>query len=199
MRQGLVDWLRAKSGDTAAVARDLPLYCDVIWRPDFCRVPAGGSAGLTDGRARIDAECSLFTDCPKADIAIEPASGATGIVIAVGAFEGSFLSLSVGLPAAHLSGHSPRRVLSLAMVVGADEPAPPLARLNQRYGAATTTVLDPMRPDGAGLLAEFETSELGPTEGAPDALWIDVFFHAPAGRRIEVRDLIVARRHMAEV
>lgn len=194
---------RKAPADGARSARPIPapLIADRRWRPESWHT--AWSRPEWQGRAapwQFDAETSLHHDCPTAAITARQTvnAGAPGVEIEVGAFEGSYLSLAVGLPALILGGLQERHLIGVRAEMSDILPLQVYARLNLRHGPNLAQVVQAMQVDGPNLLADFDLGGQGLNDRALREGWLDLMFDAPAHRRIRIADLTLHRRPRAQ-
>ncbi|MEM7491423.1 MAG: DUF6478 family protein [Pseudomonadota bacterium] len=205
---GLIPGRRTAPSDASPEAPNRPIpqppQCDWAWRPApwVGALPPGRWDDVPDG-LKLAEGVRLFHDCPLGEIVVsQTGSDAPGLVVAVGAFEGSFLSLAMDMP--HAAATSLRRshIVGIAAEVDMDGGAGLFARLNIRQGPNTDQMVGTMdrgaRPDGPMAVA----FDLGFDDINPAKLshaWIDVIFGEPRGMVARIADLTLTRRPRADI
>nr|WP_256500062.1 DUF6478 family protein [Limimaricola litoreus] len=174
---------------------------DWAWRPEAWAgatpgagpLPAASGAGLCGG-------VQLFHDATAPDLQIErPAPDPQGpwpLRLCAEGFDGSFLSLAIALPEAALVGLERRHLLGIDVDLGAQGAPRSFARLNLRQGPNSETLLRSL-PLGEPTGTEFDLWGIDTAPERVESGWIDLIFEAPLPARIEIRDLVIARRPRA--
>ncbi len=190
----------------------VPPGSDWAWRPGAFRAPgiALPAGRLAPGQSLGDG-LTVFHDCPAQDVTLAaPArqgsrGGASraaprGIVIEVGQFTGTYLSLVMDLPAPVARSLTRRHLLSLRADLALSGPTDGYARLNLRHGPNTDTVVRKVvlgpAPDtrGSGLGADFDLATVAFDANRLTAAWVDLILSQPAGLQIDLRDIVLSRR-----
>ncbi|MGR3465900.1 DUF6478 family protein [Limimaricola sp.] len=191
--------LRAPATGAGRAASPLRLPgADWAWRPG-----AWAGAGPEAGPLSAPAGCELgdgvrlFHDADAPDIRIARPGGGAGAARPLGfdlpGFDGGFLSLAIALPGAALAGLGRHHLLGIDVAFGAARPARVFARLNLRQGPNAEALLRSL-PETEQTGTEFD---LWPTETDParvDEGWIDLIFEPPLPARLDIHDLVIARR-----
>nr|WP_306467284.1 DUF6478 family protein [Limimaricola sp. G21655-S1] len=172
---------------------------DWAWRPG----PWGGAVGSTDPVANAtDLGCNvrLFHDAAQGEVWLDRGTDDTGAMhplqLGLDGFDGGFLSLAIALPKGTLAGLERRHLLGLDLAWTARDMPRAYARLNLKQGPNSETLLRDLPRDGVSG-TEFDLWPLGIEPERVDTGWIDLIFEAPLPTRIEIRDLVVARRPRA--
>lgn len=190
---------------------DLPPGTDWRWRPPmFCgAAQTAGMAGPDSGQ-RLGGEVSLWHDCPQRALILRQCRNrrATdlapyGMRLEVLGFTGSYLSLSLDLPADARQGLGLAHVLRLDCVLQAERPITVYARLNLSQGPNTAQMLrqlgDPIGDWPASRLTEFDLAYAGLTERDIGKVWLDLIFEAPHMNAVTLSDAVLSRHPRAEV
>lgn len=172
---------------------------DWAWRPG----PWGGAVGSTDPVANAaDLGCNvrLFHDAAQGEVRLDRGTDDTGAMhplqLGLDGFDGGFLSLAIALPKGALAGLERRHLLGLDLAWTARDMLRAYARLNLKQGPNSETLLRDL-PQYGVTSTEFDLWPLGIEPERVDTGWIDLIFEAPLPTRIEIRDLVVARRPRA--
>lgn len=175
------------------------------WRPAPWRRPLDqqGFAGRP-APWFFGADVSLHSDCPLGEIAARQIRNSHiespapyGLQVDVFGFQGKFLSLVLNLPADVCKGLSGHHLISMDMLVQAEQPGTIYARLNVRHGPNTEQITREVAWDQDRRTASFDLSGHAIDEGSVGRLWIDIFFESPALSSVTVRELTVSRRPRA--
>ncbi len=184
-----------------------PLGTDWSWRPNLWKLPSDrkGLASVPR-KARMDEQMTLFHDCDQSEIAMQQVRNRRdkdlapfSMAIEVFDFQGSFLSLSVELPADAATNLTGQHLMRVDTVVESERPAVVFARLNIQHGPNTEQVLrqlDLSRPEAA---VEFDLAHLHLNERRIEKLWLDLILEQPAMNRVILRDLTFCRHHRADL
>jgi len=188
-------------------AMQRPATADWAWRPDLWRMPIdlAGLAPVENG-CEINGETRLYHDSAITETAVRQLRNARPEDLAPFAlridslgFQGSFLSVSVGLPQAALTGLRLTHLIRVEALVESERPTHLKARLNVKHGPNVEQSVADM-PAGAALrVAEFDLAHSRINDRRIEQAWLDIFFDPPAMNRIDVRDLTMSRRPRAEL
>ncbi|MGZ9808925.1 DUF6478 family protein [Pseudoroseicyclus sp. H15] len=210
--------LRHHLGEVIATADDrLPLHrlgsaeperppgCDWAWRPRLWQSATAdpGLAGA-ESRSAIGDDITLFHDCPRAEIILrqtrqEGGPAPYGLGMEVFAFEGSFLSLVLELPAAAGAGLGKRHLVRLKLDVTCEEPLEIFARLNIRHGPNTEQIVREIPPGAGPAEVEFDLAYSALNEKRIERLWLDLIFERPHMNRVTLSDVTLLRHPRAEL
>ncbi|WP_371155706.1 DUF6478 family protein [Jannaschia sp. 2305UL9-9] len=184
---------------------DRPAQCDWAWRP------APWAAGMTPSTidhvapgTRLGVGVALHHDCDHADLSLSQAAGDVphAITLRVGAFDGSFLSLALDLPADGAMTLRRHHVVILTLRMLVPHPGPMFARLNIRQGpnvdqlvTGVAPSVDPTTP----VLAEFDLGFLHVKPARLEGAWVDLTFDPRGDTSIRIEDLTVTRRPRADL
>lgn len=203
-----------KASDLRLEAREAALAprrtdgADAAWRPSLWRQRQAPTAAADRGQQVLDGETALYHDCPLAEVWARQIAnpGPSGqapfaLVTETYAFSGSYLSVSVRLPAQLTTGTSARHILVLDLAPRTEVPLTLLARLNLAQGQDALQLTQTVgAPDVQGIArTEFDLGHAGLGDRDIREMWIDIFFQSPANNRIVLGDLVVARRTRAEL
>ncbi len=157
----------------------------------------GGISGTVLTGTELAPRVNLHHDASTAEMEISAADG--GLGLAFGAFDGSFLSLALGLPEDGLRGLGRNDLVRIALRSESAEPFKAYARLNLAYGPNTEQIVRMLEIGNGESFAEFDIfySEFDP-QRASNA-WIDVIFNEPSGRRFTLSDAVILRRVRASL
>jgi hypothetical protein len=184
-----------------------PPGSDWVWRPALWRA-ARSPSGIAPARGEeaIDAEVTLFHDAGAGEVVLRQGRNDRpqdlapfGLALEVFGFDGRFLSLSVRLPEAAVTGLRLSHLFRVAAAVESEHPLTSTVRLNVRHGPNTAEMIAELAPDGGERAAEFDLAQAGISERRIERAWIDLIFLAPAMNRIDIRDLTLSRRPRAEL
>lgn len=185
-----------------------PLCADWLWRPDLWTRPCLSGPVPVEGTGQaLVPGVSLFHDATAASATIAQtatpdADAPHGLAMDVGAFDGSFLSLALDLPAGGIAGISRRHLLGVSFRLDAPPAAKVFARFNLRHGPNTETLLRelPETREATGRIpVEFDLAYIEMNERRVTAAWIDVIFQQPAQTGFRIDDLVLYRRPRAEL
>lgn len=190
--------------DTASAAA-LPPGTDWAWRPGPWQLPVADLDTVVAG-ASLAAGASVWHDGAPGGISLRqgPARDASrALRIETDAFGGSFLSLSLDLPAAALLGLTRSNLLRVDARAEVAPPARLYARLNVCHGPNTEVMLRHMGDGAPGtvsaMLAEFDLYECPMNERRLQKIWLDLIVERPGGQPVVLHDVIVSRQLRAEV
>ena len=205
---------RAAPASAALQSRQFPPGSDWFWRPAILDRPIHPPALVAPvSGQQLAPDVALWHDCPHRALILrqQPNRGATdlagyGLRLEVMGFAGSYLSLSLDLPAQARENLSQHHVLRLETMLQAERPASLYARLNIAQGVNTETILrglgDPLDGNGgAGTGARAVEFDLGYADlqrRPVDKLWLDLIVEAPHMNALLLSDLIMSRHCRAE-
>ncbi|WP_235923979.1 DUF6478 family protein [Pseudoroseicyclus tamaricis] len=196
---------RRETPGAAGIAR--PAGCDWAWRPALwaSRLPEPGRAGVSSRQA-LGEEVTLFHDCPLGEVILRQVPGRAdgegaphALSMEVFAFEGSFLSLVLELPAEAGQGLGKRHLVRLRLVTEAERPVEVFARLNVRHGPNTEQIVREIPPGSGTAEVEFDLGYSRLNEKLIERLWLDLIFDRPAMNRVLLRDVTLLRHPRAEL
>lgn len=191
----------------SARAMGLPAGTDWAWRPD----PWARAITLPDPAPRVSPAplapgTTLFHDGERAGLALQQEANAAtattapyGLVIEVSDFDGSFVSLSLDLPAGATDGLLLRHIIRLDALIESSRPLGAFARLNIKHGREVEQLPQAFRPDGSASVIEFDLAPLRIDERQIERLWIDLILEQPAMNRVTLREVIASRLPRAEI
>jgi len=184
-----------------------PLGTDWSWRPDLWRGPLS-RPGLASAprKAPMDRQVTLFHDCPLAEIGMRQTRNTSdkdlapfGLMTEVFGFEGSFLSLSVELPADAVQGLTKQHLMRVDILIEDERPIEVFARLNIQHGPNTEQVLRKLDRSAAASPVDFDLAHLPLNERRIEKTWLDLIFENPRMNRVVLRDLTFCRHHRADL
>ncbi len=184
-----------------------PLGTDWSWRPDVWREPLT-RPGLASAprKARMDGQVTLFHDCGFAEISMRQIRNRRdkdlapfSLSVETFAFAGSFLSLSIELPAVAATGLTRQHLMRVDCLVETERPTKIFARLNIQHGPNTEQVLRELDPSDSLASVDFDLAHLTLNERRIEKLWLDLIVEQPEMNRIVLRDLTLCRHHRADL
>ncbi|MFT3688057.1 DUF6478 family protein [Paenirhodobacter sp.] len=168
-----------------------PLGCDWIWRPVLAE--AEECVALPSGTP-VAPGVTLFHDAARPGLILRRTGD--GVLCETEGFDGSFVSLSIDLPLAGVTGLSRTHVVRA--IVPADTGAARLfCRLNLRHGPNVEQLLRGL-PEGGGTAA-FDLAYTRMNEKRLEQVWLDVILEAPRRGRALLHDLVVLRHPRADI
>lgn len=194
---------RAASGLQAAPGTlPAPPGTDLIWRLRLVSEPfSAGEMVDPESGQRLGVDAALWHDSRAGGLRLRQAAGdGVGaphhLSIDLADFGGSYLSLSVDLPAQALSGLSQAHILRMDAVIRLDLPLRVYARLNVRHGPNTEEILRDLPMSGQHPpeqpVVEFDLAATDLNEKRLEKIWLDLIFEQPQGR-IMLGDFILSR------
>ena len=191
-------------------ALHLPGGTDWRWRPGFMagRISPRGLAAPENG-GQLGEGAAVWHDCPERALILEQVAttGATdlspfGLRLEVFGYAGSFLSLSIDLPASALQGLTRSHILRLETGVLAERAIRVYARLNIGHGPNIDEVTLQLHSFEPGLysrqVTEFDLAYTQMNERRLEKIWLDLIFEAPRMNAVEIRELFFSRHLRAE-
>ena len=159
--------------------------------------PAATGTGLAPG-------ASLYHDgeADRLGARLWPTPGAAarfGLVIDTTDFTGSYLSVSLALPAAALSGMTSQSLFRAAFDLSMDRPLSAYVRLNVRHGPNTEQLVRALDLERGQMAEEFDLFYADLLPETVSELWVDLIFERPELTRIDIRDAILSRRPRASL
>jgi len=184
-----------------------PVGTDWYWRPPVFRAGlARPGLAPTPRKAPVDDHATMFHDCPLGEIAIrqlrnvqEQDLAPFGLAMDVFSFEGSFLSLSLELPADAAQALTRQHVMRIDTRIDRERPVAAFARLNIQHGPNTEQVLRQMDLENAHVTLDFDLAHVPLNEARIEKIWLDLIFEHPGMNRIVLRDLTFCRYHRADL
>ncbi len=181
---------------------------DWAWRPEAFRYRAKvpGVAAAASGAA-IDEAIRLFHDCDRSELTLRQTRNGReedlspfGLELDVFAFDGSFLSLAVDLPAEAAQNLRRDHIVRVDLDCALERPLEVFLRLNIRHGPNTEQVVRELpRGRAEASTVEFDLAYTRLNERRSERMWLDIIFERPQMNRIWLRDLTFARRLRAEI
>lgn len=178
-----------------------------LWatRPDPWSTPieTPESAHLTSG-TQIGALVSLYHDAKEAAVDVlqspapETSSSAYQLSLDVGAFDGAYLSLALGLPDDQIRRIQRTDLIRLDLTFTSLIPLTTVARANVKIGPNTETIVREIDQTRAAGVVEFDLFYAELDAQKISDVWIDLIFERPAGNAIAIRDLRLSRRPRAQ-
>ncbi|MFT4013378.1 MAG: DUF6478 family protein [Paracoccus sp. (in: a-proteobacteria)] len=201
---------KATLSRAALAALPLPGGTDWRWRPGFMagKITPRGIAAPQSG-TRLGDRAAVWHDCAERALILEQVQNprATdlspyGLRLEVFGFSGSFLSLSIDLPAEALDGLTRNHVLRLEAMFLVERPINVYARLNIGHGPNTEEMLQLLRGMEEGLqsqqVVEFDLAYTEMNEKRLEKIWLDLIFEAPRMSAVETRELFFSRHLRAD-
>ena len=185
----------------------MPIGTDWVWRPDPWRRPLAEVGMIATGpRTPFGDDLALYHDCPLGEVILrqirnrqEADRAPYGLVLDTFGFQGSFLSLALGLPDVAITGLTARHLIEVQVLMQCEVILPAFARLNLRNGPNVAQVVSALTAGPAGpALAEFDLAYSGIAQHPVEKVWLDLIFNNPAMTRVNLRDVVVSRRPRAE-
>ncbi len=182
-----------------------PIGTDWNWRPELWRGPITprGQATVASGMA-LGGQVTVFHDCRIPELTCRQISNTGkfdlapfGLCMDVFRFDGSFLSLSIALPAEAITGLGKRHVLRMDAIIETERPLDIFMRLNIRHGPNTERVVRAMPPPEHEQVTEFDLAYTELNEKRIETAWVDVILEEPELNRIILRDITFSRRPRA--
>ncbi|MFW8594011.1 DUF6478 family protein [Cribrihabitans neustonicus] len=179
------------------------------WRPDlWCRPLAERGIASAAPATRLNGGVQLFHDCPRAELSLRQLRNTRpedlapfGLRMDVFEFDGSFLSLSIDLPAGAADGLTRGHLVQLGCALEAEHPLDIFARLNIEHGPNTEQIVRELPQPGQtqSALVEFDLAYSRLNEKRTGKIWLDLIFEAPEMNQIVLRDLTLARLRRAAI
>lgn len=205
------------SDSMAASARNslsrmqLPAGTDWRWRPQVMQAPNEVTAlAAPESGCRLSPEVALFHDCPHRALILRQTRNARAtdlteyaLALEVLGFGGSYLSLSLALPAEARAGLGRQHIIRLEAVLEAERPIAVYARLNIQQGPNTEKLLrkmgEPIIGDSCKRLVEFDLGYAALSARTVEKAWIDLILEAPHMNAVTLRDVVVSRHLRAQI
>lgn len=201
---------KAAVSRAALDALPLPGGTDWRWRPGFMAgqiTPRGISAPETG--TRLGDRAGVWHDCAERALILEQVQNprATdlspyGLRLEVFGFSGSFLAISVDLPAEAMVGLSRNHILRLETTLVLERPMNVYARLNVGHGPNVDELLQMLRGMEGGLqsqqVVEFDLAYTEMNEKRLERIWLDLIFEKPRMSAVEMRELFLSRHMRAD-
>lgn len=182
-----------------------PHDCDWAWRPELWRaiLPKPGLVAAPN-KGTIGSEITLFHDCETSEITLrqlrnqrEEDLAPYGLHLDVLNFDGSFMSLVLGLPAEACQGMSRGHLMRIDFIVEMEYPIEIFARLNVQHGPNSEQLVRELPLSGGDRFVEFDLAYTKLNEKRVERAWVDLIFERPSLNKIILRDLTFARRPRA--
>ncbi len=184
-----------------------PLHTDWSWRPAIWSGPIRpiGAVALS-GSTQIGTEATLFHDCSRSEVTLRQKRNTKsddlapyGAAIDVFAFDGSYLSLVLELPADAVDGLSRNHIVRLATRITTERPLEFFARLNVQHGPNTEQVVREVPLGERDRVVEFDLAYSQIRERHLERAWVDLIFERPAFNEIRIEDVSLTRRPRANL
>lgn len=197
---------------TAPITRlDLPPGTDWHWRPLVLRGRIDPAA-LTEpvNGQQLGDELSLYHDCPHRALILRQHRNrrATdhapyGLTLEMLGFAGSYLSLSLGLPAELGLDLGPHHVIRFDTTLHSERAIVVYGRLNIAQGPNTGTILrqmgHPIDGRDSRRMIEFDLCYAELSARPVDKVWLDLIFEAPYMNAVGLSDAVLSRHPRAEM
>lgn len=182
-----------------------PHGTDWWWRPDAWRLPlpAPGMASVASRTVLADG-VTLFHDCIRSELSLRQVRNTResdlapyGLRMDTFAFDGSFLSLAIGLPPEAAVGMTRDHLLRVDTIIETEKPIEIFARLNVRHGPNTEQLVRELPLNEQDVMVEFDLAYSRLNEKRIEHIWLDLIFEAPDMNQVVLRDLTFARHPRA--
>ncbi|MDO5658242.1 MAG: DUF6478 family protein [Paracoccus sp. (in: a-proteobacteria)] len=196
---------RGAQSRAALSALPLPGGTDWRWRPGFLsgRIAPTGMASPENGAALGDS-ARVWHDCAEHALMLRQVQNmrATdlagyGLQMEVMGFSGSFLSVSVDLPAEALIGLTKNHIVRLESAIEIESEMDIYARLNIGNGPNTDELLRHLGGMRAGQVnhhvTEFDLAYTEINENRLEKIWLDLIFEGPVMNAVQLRELVFSR------
>lgn len=204
--------LRLDGAQRSADLLNLPQGTDWRWRPSFLstRISPSGIAAPAS-QTRLGEEAAVWHDCAASALILRqiPNRSASdlapfGLQLETLGFSGSYLSVSVDMPAESLVGLTRSHIVRLDMTVSVERPISIYGRLNIGHGPNTDDLLRHLGdltpgPDPETKTIEFDLHYIPMNEKRLEKLWLDIIFEAPQMNSVRIRDLFLSRHLRADM
>ncbi|WP_375174386.1 DUF6478 family protein [Pseudooceanicola sp.] len=184
----------------------VPHGTDWSWRPALWRapLPVPGLASVAS-RSRLGGEVTVHHDCIRSELSLrqrrntrEEDLAPYGLSMDVFAFDGTFLSLVVDLPAEVLTDLRKNHLIRLSTSIEVEKPIEIFARLNITHGPNTEQIVRDLPLNRAETMVEFDLAYSGLNEKRLEKAWLDLIFEDPQMNQIILHDVTFARCPRAE-
>lgn len=182
-----------------------PMGTDWAWRPPLWSAPIAQPELALADRSALDSVATVFHDCRLGEVGVRQVRNRRGDGIApfgvqmdVFAFEGSFLSIVLDLPAESVRGLRLKHVIRLDAAVEIERPLRIFARLNVKHGPNTEQVVRELPLHQDEVSVEFDLAYTKMNEARAEKMWLDLIFENPQMNQVVMRDLTLIRRPRAE-
>ena len=189
-------------------AMQLPLYTEYSHRPELWRGPITRKGDVAvQTKSQIGSEATLFHDCEISELTYRQVRNTDeedlapfGLRLDVFRFDGTFLSLTVQMPAEACKGLSTRHLVRLDCQFDLEKPLEIFARLNIKHGPNLEQVVREIPlGDEHGAAVDFDLAYTKLNEKRVEDMWVDLIFEGPEMNQIVVRDLTLSRRPRSEL
>ncbi|MDE3120235.1 MAG: hypothetical protein KGK00_00555 [Paracoccaceae bacterium] len=184
-----------------------PEGADWSWRPEpwRARLPVPGMAEIGN-RTEAAPGVTLFHDCRLSELSLrqirnqrEADLAPFGMRLDVFRFDGSFLSLAIGLPPAAVAGLRRKHIIRLDTIVEVEKPLEIFARLNVKHGPNVEQIVRELPLGAQEVMVEFDLAHTQMNEKRVEGMWVDLIFEGPRMNQITLRDVTLCRRPRAEL
>ncbi len=177
------------------------------WRPQIWRGPlAQKGRAAVPNQTPIGDEVTVYHDCKISELTVrqlrntkEEDLAPFGLRLDVFRFDGSFLSLALGLPKAACDGMQRRHLVRLNANIEVEKPLEIFARLNIKHGPNTAQVVVELPINDDEVSVEFDLAYSDLNEKRIENMWLDLIFEGPEMNQIILRDLTLCRYPRAEL
>jgi hypothetical protein len=182
-----------------------PHGTDWSWRPELWRgpMPVPGYSSVPS-KTKLGSEVELFHDCDFSELSLrqlrnqrEEDLAPFGLRMDVFKFDGSFLSLAIGLPPEAAVGMTRDHLLRVDTIIETEKPIEIFARLNVRHGPNTEQLVRELPLNEQDVMVEFDLAYSRLNEKRIEHIWLDLIFEAPDMNQVVLRDLTFARHPRA--
>lgn len=184
-----------------------PLHCDWAYRPELWRGPLSrASKSSVASKTDIGSEATVFHDSSLSEITVRQLRNANesdlapyGVKLDVLGFDGSFLSLVIGLPQSAVDGLKRNHLVRLTIAAESEAPVKMFARMNVQHGPNTEQLVRALPLDDKETIVEFDLAYTNLSEKRVDRMWVDIVVENPEMNQVILRDVTFSRRPRAEV
>ncbi|MEL7461352.1 MAG: DUF6478 family protein [Pseudomonadota bacterium] len=182
-----------------------PLHTEWAWRPGLWSGPVRpyGAVAVT-ASTDLGGDATLYHDCSWSEVTMRQTRNSSadalapyGASIDVFAFDGSYLSVVIDLPADAVDGLTKAHIIRMEARITSERPLEFFARLNVQHGPNTEQIVREVPAEGRDHVVEFDLAYSQIRERHLGRAWVDLIFDRPAFNEIRIEDITFTRRPRA--
>lgn len=198
---------RIAQGVNGSAKIDYPSNASWVWRPELWSEPLKQrNFTQVTNKTALGNEAEVFHNCNQSELSVKQRRNGSEqdgapyqTQFEVFKFDGSFLSLVLGLPDSVLEGLKKRHIFRMDVLAESEEPVVIFARLNVKHGPNTEQIVHELKLDAGVGYVEFDLAFTGANERRIEKMWLDLIFEDPSMNLITIQDLTMYRYPRAEM
>ena len=182
-----------------------PRGTDWAWRPDIWRGPISKRGIVAiQNKSQIGNRITLYHDCKVSEMSMRQIRNTKiedlapyGLELDVFKFDGSFLSIALGLPTDACHGLKTKHLVRLETIIEVEKPIEAFARLNIKHGPNVEQIVREIPMNASSQIIEFDLGYSQLNEKRIEKTWLDLIFEGPEMNQVTIRDVTMCRHPRA--